>query len=96
MAPRKRFKWPQLLADSMTLGLNANLVIAMRLAKIAWGGPAAKAESRRMVEEKIEAAQEANISAAQAALTGKAHLAPKRVLRVYQRRVRKNLQRLSK
>jgi hypothetical protein len=52
MAPRKRSDWPGLLADSMTLGLNANLVIALRLAKIAWGGPAAKAESLRMVEEK--------------------------------------------
>jgi xanthine dehydrogenase iron-sulfur cluster and FAD-binding subunit A len=96
MAPRKRSDWPGLLADSMTLGLNANLVIALRLAKIAWGGPAAKAESLRMVEEKIQAAQEANISAAQAVLTGKAHLAPKRAMSVYQRRVRKNLERLSK
>jgi hypothetical protein len=93
---RKRPNWPRLLADAMTLGVNANLVIAMRLAKLAWGGPAAEAESRRMVEEKIRAAGEANISAAQAVLTGKAHLAPKRALSVYQRRVRKNLQRLSK
>jgi xanthine dehydrogenase iron-sulfur cluster and FAD-binding subunit A len=96
MAPRKRSDWPRLLADSMTLGLNANLVITLRLAKIAWGGPAAKTESLRMVEEKIQAAREANISAAQAVLTGKAHLAPKRAMSVYQRRVRKNLERLSK
>jgi len=93
---KKRPNWPRLLADSMALGLNANLVIAMRLAKLAWGGPAAETESRRMVEEKIRAAQEANISAAQAVLTGKPHLAPKRALSVYQRRVRKNLCRLSK
>ena len=96
MAPRKHPNWPRLLADTMTLGLNANLVIAMRLAKLAWGGHAAETESRRMVEEKIEAAQEANISAARAVLAGKGHLAPKRALSVYQRRVRKNLSRLSK
>jgi len=96
MARRLRPNWPRLLADSMTLGLNANLVIAMRLAKIAWGGPAAEAESRRMVEEKIQAARDANISAAQAILSGQAHLAPKRALSVYQRGVRKNLRRLSK
>ena len=94
--PRKRPNWPGLFANSVRLGLEANLVIAMRLAKIAWGGAAAKAESRRMVEEKIQAAQEANISATQAVLTGNAHLAPKRALSVYQRRVRKNLQRLTK
>jgi hypothetical protein len=95
LARRKRPNWPRLLADSMTLGLNANLVIAMRLAKIARGGPAAEAESRRMVAEKIKAAQDANISAAQAILTGQAHLAPKRALSVYQRGVRKNLRRLA-
>ena len=49
-----------------------------------------------MVEEKIKAAQDANVSAATAILTGKAHLAPERAMRVYQRRVRRNLSRLSK
>jgi hypothetical protein len=93
---RKSPNWPRLLADSMRLGLDANLVIALRLAKIARGGGAAKVESRRMVEEKIKAAEEANFSAALSVLTGKAHLAPKRALSVCQRRVRKNLYRLAK
>lgn len=93
---RKTPDWPRLFADSMMLGLNANLVIGLRLAKIARGGPAAGAESRLMVEEKIKAAQDANVSAATAILTGKAHLAPERAMRVYQRRVRRNLSRLSK
>ncbi len=96
MTRQKRPNWPGLFADSMRMGIEANLVIAMRLSKIAWGGGAAKAESRRMVEEKIKAAQDANIAAAQAILTGQAHLAPKRALSVYQRGVRKNLRRLSK
>ena len=93
---RKRPNWPQLLADSLMLGLDANRVIALRLAKIVRGGAAAKAESRRMVEEKIRAAEEANVSAAQAVLMGEAHLAPKRALTAYQKRVRRNLSRLSK
>jgi hypothetical protein len=80
----------------MTLGLDANLVISLRLAKLAWGGPAAQAEGRLMVEEKLQAAQDANVSAVTAILAGKAHLAPKRALSVYQRRVRRNLSRLSK
>ncbi|MFY9658447.1 MAG: hypothetical protein WAK01_18005 [Methylocystis sp.] len=93
---KKSPDWPRLFADSMTLGLNANLVIALRLSKLAWGGPDAEAESRLMVEEKLKAAQDANVSAATAILTGKAHLAPKRALSVYQSSVRKNLSRLSK
>ena len=93
---RKRPNWPGLLADSIKLGLNANLVVALRLAKIARGGAGAKAESRRMVEEKLKAVQDANVAAARSVLTGKAQLAPKRALNVFQKRVRKNLNRLAK
>ncbi|ARN83201.1 hypothetical protein [Methylocystis bryophila] len=92
---RKRPNWPGLLADTVRMGFEANLVIAMRLAKIA-SGAGAKAESRRMVEEKVRAAQQASVSAARAVLSGKAHLAPKRALSVYEKRVRKNLRRLTK
>ena len=49
-----------------------------------------------MVEEKLLAVQDASVSAATAILAGKAHLAPKRAMSVYQRRVRRNLARLSK
>ena len=38
-----------------SLGLEASSVIALRTLKIAIGGPAAEAETRRMVSEKIDA-----------------------------------------
>ena len=93
---RKRPNWSRLLIDSAKLGLSANQVIGLRLAKLARGDAAARTESRLMVAEKVKAALEANIAAAQSILAGKAHLAPKRALSVYKKRVRKNLSRLKK
>jgi hypothetical protein len=88
--------WGKLIADSFKLGLDANRVIALRLAKLAQGGRAAGDESRAMVEEKLKAAFDAQIAAATSVATGNAHLAPKRALSVYKKRVRRNLQRLGK
>ena len=51
---KKSPDWARLFADSMMLGLNANLVIGLRLAKLARGGSAAGEESRLMVEEKLK------------------------------------------
>ena len=53
------------------LGLEAERVIAMRLARIAQGGAAADAESRLMVSEKFAAADAARIAAAMALVSGK-------------------------
>ncbi len=68
--------WTRLLTDSVKLGVSANHVIALRMAKLAHG--------------------DANIEAARGIMTGHAHLAPTRALGIYQKRVRKNLSRLSK
>src|SRR5258706_16157289 len=46
----------KLWVDVLNIGLDAQRVIAMRLAKIAKGGAAAEAECRRMVSEKFLAA----------------------------------------
>jgi len=92
----KRPNWTKLFTDSVMLGLNANRVIGLRLAKLSRGDAAAHAESRLMVDEKIKAAMDANLVAAHSILTGQPHLAPKRALSVYQKRVRKNLSRLKK
>ena len=88
--------WTRLLTDSVKLGVSANHVIALRMAKLAHGGAAARAESRLMIEEKVKAAMDANIEATRGIMTGQAHLAPTRVLSIYQKRVHKNLSRLSK
>jgi hypothetical protein len=88
--------WAKLLTDSVNLGVSANHVIALRMAKIAHGDAAARAESKLMLDEKVKAAIDANIEAARSIMTGQAHLAPSRALSVYQKRVHKNLSRLSK
>jgi hypothetical protein len=55
--------------NAAILGLEAQGVIALRLARIAAGGPAAGAECQLMVEEKFAAAFAASAAAA-AALAG--------------------------
>jgi hypothetical protein len=88
--------WARLLTDSVKLGVSANHVIALRMAKLAHGDAAARAESKLMFDEKVKAAVDANLEAARAIMTGQAHLAPTRALNIYQKRVHKNLSRLSK
>lgn len=87
--------WTRLLTDSVKLGVSANHVIALRMAKLAHGDAAAHAESKLMLDEKVRAAIDANLEAARSIMTGQAHLAPTRALSVYQKRVHKNLSRLS-
>ena len=93
---RKMPNWTRLLTDWVKLGVSANHVIALRMAKLARGDAAARAESKLMVDEKVRAAMEANMEAARSVMTGHAHLAPTRALSIYQKRVHKNLSRLSK
>ncbi len=66
--------WTRLLTDSVKLGVSANHVIALRMAKLARGDAAARAESKLMVEEKVRAAVGANMEAARSIMTGHAHL----------------------
>ncbi len=49
-----------------------------------------------MVDEKLQAAFEANVEAAKYIVSGKAHLVPERVLTLYRKRVAANLKRLSR
>jgi hypothetical protein len=93
---RKKPNWLKLFSDSVSLGVKANQVIALRLAAIARGDAAAHAESKLMLDEKVKAAIDANMEAARSIMTGEAHLAPRRALSVYKRRVHQNLHRLSK
>jgi hypothetical protein len=88
--------WTRLLTDSVKLGVSANHVIALRMAKLARGDAAARAESKLMVDEKLRAAMDANMEVARGIMTGNAHLAPTRALSIYQKCVHKNLRRLSK
>ncbi|MGH1570542.1 hypothetical protein ACRAWG_07515 [Methylobacterium sp. P31] len=75
--------------DMAMLGLEAQGVIAQRLAMFALGDPAAQAEAQLMVTEKVLAASEAVLMLAAGASNGK-------VIRSYRRKVQANAQRLSR
>jgi len=81
--------WLRLGLDTVRLGLEAQTVVALRLAKLSLGGTAAQIEAQRMVTEKVEAAAEAAMTLA----TGGT---PERVVRDYRRKVRANALRLSR
>jgi len=49
------YVWLRVAIDAWFLGLEASNVVALRMVKVALGGPRAKAESSRMVEEKLAA-----------------------------------------
>ncbi|HXW70390.1 MAG TPA: hypothetical protein VEK34_02945 [Methylocella sp.] len=93
---RRKIFLPQLVQNSIKLSASASTVIALRMMKLAKGGSAAKRESKRMVDEKIKAAFDANVDAARALAAGKGAQIPTRTLALYQKRVQRNLQRLSK
>jgi hypothetical protein len=85
----------KLWKDACQIGVDAQHVVAMRLAKISAGGSGAVAESRRMVSEKVAAASAAQTGAARALASGKgigaatqAAIAPvKRTVRANRRRL---------
>ena len=80
--------WMRMCMDSMMLAVESQQVIALRLAKIAQGGPAADAEMNRMVKEKVFAAGEA-------AWTTSTGGSAESVIKQYRRKVQANARRLS-
>ncbi|TNC11413.1 hypothetical protein FF100_20030 [Methylobacterium terricola] len=81
--------WLRLGLDTVRLGLEAQTVVALRLAKLSLGGTAAQIEAERMVTEKMEAAAEAAMTLASGGTA-------ERVVRDYRRKVRANAVRLSR
>ncbi len=88
--------WFDLAADSWRLGVEAQAVVALRLAKLAAGDAAAAVEAQRMVTEKLLAAAEANAATMTDLLSGQARHSTKRNLALYRRKVRANRRRLSR
>jgi hypothetical protein len=87
----------QLWSDMWRLGLDAQYVVALRLAKISRGGAEAGAECRRMVSEKIAAAAAGHAAATSAVASGKGlDRAAARALAPVKRTVRANRRRLSR
>ena len=94
MARRKRNPWTTYAFDVSRLGLEASMVIGLRLARLAAGGPVAALEAQRMVAEKSAAALEAQVAYATALATGGGEHAHGKALACYTRRVRANRKRL--
>ena len=95
MSRRRRRTTGLALAFGM-LGLEAAMVVGLRGARLSAGGRVAKAESRRMVSEKIEAALALQALALTGGLGATAPAAAAKALRHYRRKVRANRRRLSR
>ncbi len=94
--PSYRNPWFSLSIKAFWLGMEAQGVIALRVAKAARGGKAAEDEARLMVSEKAQTALDANVLFARSLMRGEAHLAPARAVALYRRKVNANRRRLSK
>ena len=80
--------WMKFSVDIAMANWDAQRVIALRLNKLAKGGPAAKREARRMIAEKVAASAEAGLAIASGA-------SPQSIVRRYRTIVRANERRLS-
>ena len=93
---RKRPNYYTIAMDAWALAAESNMVIAMRLGALAFGGPAAAKEAERMVSEKVAA----NMALGVYLMTGKLGTSPEQIvsgsIAHYSRRVRRNRERLAK
>ena len=82
---------------SAQVGWDANVVVAMRLMRLAVGGALAQREAQRMVAEKVTAIAEAQAAATTKMIMGGGMAAAtKSASSVYQRKVRANRRRLTR
>lgn len=88
--------WFGLALESFQLGLEAQTVIGLRLAKIAQGDSAAWTETNLMFTEKAQAISELQTRAVVAAMTGGRPMTPRKAVAHYRRKVRSNRRRLSR
>jgi hypothetical protein len=87
----------KLWTDAWSIGLEAQRVIALRVARISHGGAKADAECRRMVSEKFAAAAAAQAAGAAALAAGKRmDIAAALAMAPVMRAVRANHRRLSR
>ncbi len=89
--------WIALALDTTRLGLEAQKVIELRVARLMALGPDAPFEAQLMVAEKGAAFVQAALSAgAMLALGNEGHAVTKNMIRGYRRHVRANRRRLAK
>jgi hypothetical protein len=89
-------QWFAIARDAGRLVIEAQGVVALRMARLARGGKRGSAEARRMIVEKAEALREANAAAARGLLSGDdASAIADKAIKIYGRRVRRNRRRLT-
>ncbi len=88
--------WTRLMMETALLTVEAQQVIAMRLAKVAAGGPDVPRESQLMVTEKMAAMAASGQMVMQAAIDGQSDMGAAKVVRHYRSKVRANRKRLAK
>lgn len=94
---RVRSPWAALAFDVFKLGLEAQHVIALRLAKIASGHRDSGAEVKRMIGEKPPTFVKAQTQMTTAMARGvKDHVAARKALRILEKTVRANRKRLTR
>lgn len=81
--------------DATLLAMEAQQVIGLRLIKLAMGGPAAEAEVRQMIEEKMTATATATTMMTAAAMQGRPDQGAEDVVEMLRKKVRANRKRLS-
>jgi hypothetical protein len=89
--------WFSIASDAVRLGIEAQSVIALRLARLSAGGTSGHAEAHRMVTEKLDAFTSVQMALAVSLLTG--HQAPaiaRQTIGIYGKHVRANRRRLSR
>jgi hypothetical protein len=89
--------WFTLSLKTIQMGFELQSVIALRMLRLAAGGARMEAEATRMITEKAATAAEAQTVAAIAAMKGHPqHVVAGKALKVFEKRVRANKQRLSR
>ncbi len=86
--------WNMAMQSAM-LAIESQQVIAMRLMKMALGGPDVQREAELMVSEKMESAAQVGHMVVMAALGGQHDMGAGKVVRHYRKKVRANVKRLS-
>jgi hypothetical protein len=93
---KHRNSWMSLSLDAWSMGVEAQQVIGLRLAKMALGGAGAADEATLMVSEKMQTAMATQGAAVLALMSGQAGAIPARTLVAYRRKVSANRRRLLK
>jgi hypothetical protein len=89
--------WFAIAQDATRLSIEAQRVVALRLARLARGGKTGRAEAHRMVAEKVEALAQVQVAVATGVLSGQeAPALTRKAIGIYGRRVRSNRRRLSR